>query len=73
MKIQDDITLDRLFESYPESMTILARHGLHTLSCPSELYLPIKKIAELRGMPIAQLLKELNNLAIEKEPELSGS
>ena len=67
MEITDDITLDKLLEKFPESMAILARHGLHTLSCPAELYLSLRKAASSRGMPIAQLIKELNRLVIEKK------
>ena len=63
MEITKDTTLEKILGSYPiEAARILARHGLHTLSCPNELYQPLWRVAQSRDMAINRLIVELNKI-----------
>jgi len=64
--INKSITLNELFERYPESYSVLARHGFHALSCPAELYISLESVAERRGISIKYLLADLDKFIERK-------
>ena len=59
MQITGETRLDTILENHPGAIPVLARHGLHTLSCPSEFYAPLSDIAESRGIPLNKLIAAL--------------
>ncbi len=59
MKITEETTLAEVLALSGEAMKVLARHGFHTLSCPSEIYEPLISIAQSRGIPIDHLIADL--------------
>ncbi len=67
MSINENTTLESILESSYGTITVLARHGLHSISCPSELYLPIKVVAESREIPVERLLEDLQKVIGENQ------
>ncbi|HHS49738.1 MAG TPA: hypothetical protein ENN07_01325 [candidate division Zixibacteria bacterium] len=61
MTIDETTTLEELISLDAEVMKKLARHGLHTLSCPGELYCSLKCAAGARDIPLEHLLDDLNS------------
>ena len=59
MLIDENTTLEAILENVPGAITVLAKHGLHSLSCPSEIYMPIQMVAQSRGIPIEHLIDDL--------------
>ncbi len=60
MKITPDTVLEEILANYPEAIPILARHGFHGVACPAEMWVPLRIIAESRGILLEPLLEDLN-------------
>ncbi|MCK5832329.1 hypothetical protein KAH81_01530 [bacterium] len=62
MMIDENTTLEAILKTNSSAMKIVARHGLHALSCPSEIYCSLKSISETRGIPLEHLLIDLRQI-----------
>ena len=65
MKITSDSIFKEILGNYPESLQILARHGFHGIACSAEMWIPLRIIAESRGILIEPLIQDLNRLIDE--------
>ena len=62
MKITSETSLEEVLESYPEAIPILAKHGFHGVACPAEMWVPLRIIAESRGILLDPLIEDLNKI-----------
>lgn len=70
MKITKNMTFAEVIEKYPETIDVFLKHGLHCIRCPIGARETIEEGAKAHGIPIEELLKELNE-AIKKKQNLN--
>ena len=59
MNITKDTKLEELLVNYPDTMRILAQHGMRSIACPAEFIESLEKVAKAREMPVDKLLEEI--------------
>jgi hybrid cluster-associated redox disulfide protein len=75
-KITKDMTFGQVLEQFPETVEIFFMYGMHCIGCMIAPEETIEQGAMVHGIPIDQLVDELNKkvetTAKEKSPESSS-
>lgn len=67
VNITKDMTFEEVITKYPNSVHIFLKHGLTCVGCPFASQETIEQGAEGHGVPIGELLKDLNQCLKEKK------
>lgn len=60
-KITEDMNIITMVQKYPETAEILMNHGFHCLGCAASQFENIGQAAEVHGIDLKKLLKDLNS------------
>ena len=61
------ILMGELISRYPQATEVLMRHGFHCIGCAVSPYESLEAGAAIHGIPLAPLLKEINQFVTQKK------
>jgi hybrid cluster-associated redox disulfide protein len=65
-KITKDMLLGEAVSKYPRTIDVFLKHGLHCAGCGAAFSETIEQGAEMHGIDLKKLLKDLNEAAEKK-------
>lgn len=61
--IEKKMSIDEVVKKYPETIPVFERYGLGCVGCQAALFEDIEQGAEIHGIEVDELIKDLNNAA----------
>ncbi|MEA2061998.1 MAG: DUF1858 domain-containing protein [Thermodesulfobacteriota bacterium] len=61
MKIHSKITISRLLDDYPSTISVFIKRKMPCIGCPAEAFHTIEDAARFNGIPLEALLCDLCN------------
>jgi len=65
-KITKDMVILDIVQNYPDTFDVFQKYGFHCIGCPSAQFENLEQGANVHGIDVKQLVKDLND-AIEKK------
>lgn len=65
--ITADMTIGSVLQEYPESLKVFLTHGLMCVGCAVARFENIREGATAHGIDIDALIRDLNEVAVQKE------
>lgn len=66
-KITKKMILGEIVSKYPNSIEVFIKHGLHCAGCGMAYSETVEEAAQMHGLKIDKLLKDLNKAATKKK------
>jgi len=63
--VKESMTFAKIMKDFPETIEVLLEKGMHCIGCPAAISETIKQGAEIHGLDVKELVKEMND-KIEK-------
>ncbi len=64
--IKKDMSMQEIFEKFPETVEVFHFHGLHCIGCFAAAYETLEEGAKAHGMDLEKLMDDLN-AAVKKK------
>ena len=64
--ISKDMTLAEAVGRYPKTIPVFMKYGMHCMGCPMAMQETIEQGAEVHGIDLKKMLKDLNEAAGKK-------
>ena len=61
--INKDMTLAEAVGRYPKTIPVFMKYGMHCIGCPMAMQETVEQGAEVHGIDIKKMLKDLNEAA----------
>lgn len=62
IKISKDMTIEEVIAKYPKTSSVFLKHDFHCLGCPAAKLENIEQGAQMHGIDLDKLIKELNEV-----------
>jgi len=59
-KITKDMTLAEAVAKYPKTIPVFMKYGMHCIGCPMAMQETVEQGAEVHGIDLKKMLKDLN-------------